>query len=163
MRVMITRSNRRLAPVAVAIALLGGAGAAQSTGLSERDRAEIQHLSEQYLRALNACAAEEYAALFAPGSYFESTFRGRIEGRDKLIELVRSERHCAPGAAPRQGGAPPRVAIEAAGEGAKGFAMLGNDVGAYDDRYVRTPQGWRFASRTVLTPKELAARGGSAK
>jgi hypothetical protein len=143
----------------LAAAMCGGvAGAAQLPTLSERDRAEIQQLSADYLRALNACAAEEYAALFASGAWFESTFRGRIEGRDQLIALVRSERHCAPGAAPRQGGAAAPVTIEATAAGAKGLAVLANNAGAYDDRYVRTPQGWRFASRSVLTPKELAAR-----
>ena len=136
---------------------------AQTKTLSDADRAEIQQLSEKYLRLLNACAADDYAALFAPGAYFESTFRGRIEGREKLIELVRSERHCQPGAAPRQGGTAAPVTIEATAEGAKGLAILGNNVGAYDDRYVKTQQGWRFRSRSVLTPQELTAKYPAAK
>ena len=125
--------------------------------LTQGDRDEIQQLSAKYLRALNSCAAEEYAALFAPGSYFESTFRGRIEGREKLIELVKSERHCQPGAAPRQGGNAAPVTIEATADGARGEANLGTNVGAYVDTYTRTAQGWRFKSRSVLTPLRQAA------
>jgi len=36
-----------------------------------------------------------------------------------------------------------------------GLADLGA-AGQYQDEYVRTTQGWRFAARTVLTPGELA-------
>src|SRR5688572_3448203 len=151
---------RRLGITSVICVAASIAAAAQGRPLTDTDRAEIQQLSEKYLRALNACAAEEYAGLFAPGAHFESTFRGRIEGREKLIELVRSERHCQPGAAPRQGGTAAPVTIEATADGARGLAILANNVGAYDDRYVKTEQGWRFRSRLVLTPQELAARNG---
>jgi hypothetical protein len=164
---MMTRSRRWQTWFTAAALLLwthaAAPRAAQAPSLSARDRTEIQQLSEQYLRLLNACAAEEYAALFAPGAFFFSTVRGRIEGRDRLLELVRSERHCAAGAAPRQGSVAPRVQIEPTADGARGFAPLGENVGAYEDRYVRTPQGWRFASRTVLTPSELTARGDAPK
>jgi len=143
--------------------LMDQGAAPGGSSFSNGDRAEIQSLSEKYLRALNACAAEDYAALFAPGAYFFSTFRGRIEGREKLIELVRSERHCQPGAAPRQGGTAAPVTIEPTASGAHGLAILANNTGAYDDTYVKTAQGWRFASRNVLTPQELAAKSGTAK
>jgi hypothetical protein len=148
---------------AVAGCLTVGPAGAQ-VALSQADRAEIQQLSEKYLRLLNSCAAEEYAALFAPGAYFESTFRGRVEGREKLIELVKSERHCQPGAAPRQGGANAApVTIDATADGARGFALLAANVGAYVDTYVKTTQGWRFKSRSVLTPQELADKNKAAK
>lgn len=128
--------------------------------LSAADRAEIQQLSERYLRALNACAAEEYAALFAPDGYFESTFRGRVQGREKLIELVRSERHCKPGAPARAAGSAPTMTIRPAPDGAVGTATLGNKAGSVEEHYVRTPQGWRFKSRTVFTAEELASGTG---
>ncbi len=147
----------RLGFAAMATALAVVTTPAQ-TPLSEGDRTEIQQLSEKYLRTLNACAAEQYADLFAPGAYFESTFRGRIEGRAKLIELVRSERHCQPGATPRQGGAAVPVTIDVTADGVRGEAVLANSAGAYQDRYVKTPGGWRFQSRSVLTPQELAAQ-----
>ena len=151
---------KRLAFVAAVVTMSVAAPAARAqTSLTDADRAEIQQLSEKYLRALNTCAAEEYAALFAPGAFFESTFRGRIEGREKLIELVKSERHCQPGAAPRQGGTAAPVTIEAEPEGARGMAILGASAGAYIDRYDKPPQGWRVRARSVLTPDEMKAKG----
>lgn len=155
--------KRLVLAIAVAGCLTADPAEAQ-TALSQADREEIQQLSEKYLRLLNSCAAEEYAALFAPGAYFESTFRGRVEGREKLIELVTSERHCQPGAAPRQGGANAApVTIDATADGARGFALLAANVGAYVDTYVKTAQGWRFKSRSVLTPQELADKNKAAK
>src|SRR5262245_20996052 len=80
------------------------------TALTVDDRSAIQALVTDYARALAACNAEEYADLFAPGTgYFASGIRGQVDGRERLIALVQSERHCtAPaGTAPatRPGGA----------------------------------------------------------
>jgi hypothetical protein len=49
------------------------------------------------------------------------------------------------------------VAIEMPSTGPIGRADLGEKVGRYDDEYVKTPKGWRFKSRTVMTSQELAA------
>lgn len=144
--------------------LLGlvSAGALEAQGaLTPQDRAEIQELSAQYARTLGTCAAEEYADLFAPETgYFASNFRGEVVGRERLIALVRSERHCV---TPQANGAPaaprpvPTVAIEISSAGPIGRADLGEKVGRYDDEYVKTSKGWRFKSRTVMTAQELAA------
>jgi hypothetical protein len=71
--------------------------------------------------------------------------------------MVQSERQCiaATGAAPsaRPG---PTVAIEVTPAGVRGIADLGT-AGQYEDEYVKTPKGWRFAARTVITPAEKAA------
>lgn len=144
--------------------LLGlvSAGALEAQGaLTPQDRAEIQELSAQYARTLGTCAAEEYADLFAPETgYFASNFRGEVVGRERLIALVRSERHCI---TPQANGAPaaprpvPTVAIEISSAGPIGRADLGEKVGRYDDEYVKTSKGWRFKSRTVMTAQELAA------
>src|SRR5262245_1692562 len=134
--------------------------------LTDKDRADIQDLSARYARALGSCAAEEYADLFAPQTgYFASNIRGEVAGRERLIALVRSERHCNPagGLATPAGsnGNPPRpanvptVAIEPSSTGATGRADLGN-AGSYEDEYVKTPSGWRFKSRTVLSRQEQA-------
>lgn len=131
--------------------------------LTAQDRADIQELSAKYARTLGTCAAEEYADLFVPDSgYFASNIRGEVVGRERLMALVRSERHCtAP--APQAGGtgnAPrpvPTVVIEISSTGPIGRADLGEKVGRYDDEYVKTPKGWRFKSRTVMTAQELAA------
>jgi hypothetical protein len=147
----------------VVILLLSASAFAQSPQtLTAEDRTAIQALVSGYARALSSCAAEEYADLFAPGTgFFASGIRGHIVGREKLIALVRSERQCTAPAgatpAPRPGGGTgPVVNIEVTPTGVRGIADLGG-AGQYQDEYVKTAQGWRFAGRTVLTPAEKAA------
>jgi len=129
--------------------------------LTTKDRSEIQDLTARYARALGACAAEEYADLFAPDTgYFASNIRGEVVGRDRLIALVRSERHCTTPPTPAPGNATPRpvptVTIEMSPTGPIGRADLGS-AGQYDDESVKTAKGWRFKSRTVITRQELGA------
>ena len=146
----------------VAVLLLSTSASAQVPALTPDDTSAIQALVTGYARALAACRAEEYADLFAPDiGYFASGIRGQVVGRERLIALVQSERQCtAPaGAAPntRPGGATgPTVSLEVTSTGVHGFADLGG-AGQYQDEYVKTPKGWRFRSRTVLTPAEKAA------
>ena len=137
-----------------------------ATSLSPDDRSAIQSLMTQYAQALSGCRATEFADLFVPETgYFASGFRGRMVGRERLIALVESERQCVapaatagatrPGGA-RQGGASgPTVALDVKAGGVRGIASLGG--AEYQDEYVKTPQGWRFASRTVITSAEKAA------
>ncbi len=137
--------------------------------LTAQDRSEIQALAARYAGSLGGCAAEEYADLFVPQvGYFASNIRGEVVGRDRLMALVRSERHCtaasvpasnAPtagtAAAPRAGNVP-TVVIEPSSTGATGRADLGN-AGHYEDEYTKTSNGWRFMSRTVVSRQEQAA------
>jgi hypothetical protein len=77
-------------------------------------------------------------------------------GREKLILLVQSERHCTGEQPARPGGAnPPAVAVEATKFGAHGVANLG--AAEYQDEYVKTPKGWKIASRTVVIAAEKTA------
>ena len=152
-----------LLSVTALLAVVSGSLAAQGT-LTPQDRAEIQDLSAKYARMLGSCAAEEYADLFAPDTgYFASNIRGEVVGRERLMALVRSERQCiapAPQASSSANPTPrpvPTVAIEISSTGPIGRAELGEKVGRYDDEYVKTPKGWRFKSRTVMTAQELAA------
>ena len=160
---------------AVGLAFVGhcvsaGQPAAQAR-LTDTDRVEIQELSAKYAKTLGSCAAEEYADLFAPETgYFASNFRGEVVGRERLMALVRSERHCT-AAAPASGNAAtpnpgaannaprpvPTLVIEMSSTGPVGRAELGEKVGRYDDEYVKTATGWRFKSRTVITAPEIAA------
>jgi hypothetical protein len=146
----------------VAAVLLSTPATAQApTTLTPDEASAIQALVTGYARALSACRAEEYADLFAPDTgYFASGFRGQVVGRERLIALVQSERQCtAPaGTAPntRPGGATgPTVVLDVTSTGVHGIADLGS-AGQYQDEYVKTPNGWRFRSRTVLTPAEKA-------
>lgn len=135
--------------------------AQQGASLSADDQAAIQALVTSYAHALSGCHAAEFADLFAPESgYFASGFRGRMVGRDRLIALVESERQCvapaANAAARRPGGANgPKVVLDVTASGVRGVANLG--AAEYQDEYVKTPQGWRFASRTVIIAAEKAA------
>jgi len=127
--------------------------------LTAKDGTEIQALTAEYARALGACDAEAYANLFAPETgYFASNIRGEVVGHEQLVKLVRSERHCtnpARSTAPVQFRPSPTVAITATASGATGRADLGG--ARYDDEYVKTPAGWRFQSRTVMTQPEIEA------
>ena len=146
--------------VILLLSSFASAALGQTPELTAEDRTAIQGLVTGYARALAACNAEEYADLFAPDSgFFASGIRGQVVGRDRLIALVQSERQCtaATPPAPRPGGATgPTVAIDATATGVRGVADLGA-AGQYQDEYVKTPKGWRFRSRTVLTPQERAA------
>jgi hypothetical protein len=140
----------------------GTSAMAQSaSSLSPDDRSAIQALMTQYAQALSGCRAMEFADLFIPETgYFASGFRGRMAGRERLIALVESERQCvAPtgtAGATRPGGASaPTVALDVTAGAVRGIASLGG--AEYQDEYVKTPQGWRFASRTVITSAEKAA------
>jgi hypothetical protein len=155
--------------VAVTILSTTPSEAQVNAALTNQDRADIQALSTAYGPALFACKGEEYADLFAtPGGYFGSGPRGEVRERQALIEMVLSYDRCHPGAAPSgepaaapagrgRGTARPAPVIEWAPEGAKARIINSNGGGYYDDVYVKTPKGWRFKSRNVVSDAEFAA------
>jgi hypothetical protein len=148
--------------------------------LTVQDGAEIQQLVARYAFALNSCEADEYASLFiSDGVFISDDFRGskhremygpnggKLVGRAKLAELVRTEEFCRHGGntSTRNASRPlPTVAITPSPEGATGRIPLAND-GRYEDVYVKTSEGWRFKSRTVVMPKVTAqpVQSGSAR
>ena len=141
-----------------AMLLVAATASAQQT-LTDKDRAEIQELSAKYAKALGGCAAEDYADVFVPETgYFASNIRGEVVGRERLMALVKSERHCINPAAQTAAGprAVPMVTIETTAKGASGKAELGA-AGYYADQYVKTPKGWRIKARTVITGQEQKA------
>jgi hypothetical protein len=148
----------RVLIVVAAAGLLTPDPAHAQQALTSQDRTEIQELSARYAKARGGCAAEAYAGVFVPETgYFASNIRGEVVGRERLMALVRSERHCI-GTTPNAAAArpTPTVAIESSSKGVTGRADLGN-AGYYDDEYVRTPAGWRIKSRTVITRQERDA------
>ena len=154
--------SRLAAVMTIAVTACVMCAAAESPqAVTAQDKAEIQALVTAYARALGSCAANEFADLFAPDTgSFASGFRGHVVGRERLIAMVQSERHCiAPAggtaAAPRPGNGP-TVVVDVTSAGVFGIADLGG-AGHYEDEYVKTPKGWRFAARTVITPAEQAA------
>jgi hypothetical protein len=166
--------TQRYAGVLVALAIIGSGSreikAAVNESLTDNDRAEIQALLAAYAPALMGCKAEAWADLFAtPGGYFASGPRGEVRERRALAELVMSYDRCfappappAAGAGGARGGARgagaaarPAPVIEPSPEGAK--ARIDNGAGYYDDVYVKTPKGWKFKARTVISTAEIAA------
>ena len=154
--------TRTFIPSRTGDAPAAGAQQTRNVTLTQADRAEIQALVTRYAQALGSCDAAGFADLFVPETgAFASNIRGEVVGRERLVALVRSERHCTgPNAAttntPRPGNAPTAV-IEASPTGATGIADLGN-AGRYEDEYVKTAQGWRFKTRTVVSAQEQAAK-----
>jgi hypothetical protein len=145
------------------LACLPATAEQRTVQLTDTDRREIQELATSYGHALGLCAAEEYAALFAaPDGYFASGPRGKVVGRDRLIALVRSERHCNDGSERRPRNLPATNTIEATPEGATGRVVLNNVAGHYEDTYVKSVQGWRFKGRTYISKEEEAAKMSSA-
>ncbi len=146
----------------------------QASTLTAMDYIEIQQLVSSYPYGLdgNTDNGESYANLFAPGAVFG---RPRTEGHENLKALANTQprgakyvRHFitnhviepAPG-----GGAIGKeyaVIIDIGENGGPSGIALG---GRYDDEYVKTPQGWKFKSRT-FTPSRVdvqpppAAGGG---
>jgi len=144
--------------IVVAIRLLDAEGQSKPV-VTEQDKSEIQALVTGYAKALGSCAANDYADLFGDTGYFASGFRGHVAGRARLIAMVQSERQCinaasaAPSTRPVNG---PTVTLNVTPVGVFGIADLGA-AGRYEDEYVKTSKGWRFAARTVITPAEQAA------
>jgi SnoaL-like domain len=142
------------------------APAPQAPALTPQDYLDIQQLVASYPYGLdgNTDNGASYANLFAPGGVFG---RPRTEGRDNLAALANREPHGAYYVRhfitnhviePSPGGAVGKeyaVIIDIGENGNPGRIFLG---GRYDDEYVKTPQGWKFKSRT-FTPSRVDVPG----
>lgn len=132
--------------------------------LTDEDTKAINKLTADYFQTLGACDAKGFADLFVPGTgYFASGFRGQMAGREGLVGLVESERHCtqpsSTQSAARPGSSNTRTVqlkVTPVG-GVQGTLDLGANVGHYEDQYLKTPAGWRIAARTVVTTAEANA------
>ena len=128
--------------------------------LTAHDRSEIELLSARYSLALGSCDAKTWPAIFAaPDGYFAAGPRGRVQGRHRLGEMIRSYNcNYVDGVAPPHAPGvlvPYKIEIKPSREGATGTAFYNG--GHYEDVYVKTPEGWRFRSRTVVTNREQGA------
>jgi hypothetical protein len=159
-------SKSIVGPMLVLCMALAGGAYAQNSGktLTDKDRAEIRQLSDNYVTFLDGCKATEYANLFTADGAFMSGPRGTMAGHEKLESLVTSERFCQPNATAKSAmsHAFSKIVIEPTAEGAAGKVYLpgrepNTSGGHYEDTYVKTPAGWRFKTRTYLSPKEEAA------
>jgi hypothetical protein len=138
-----------------------------SAQLTALDYFEIQQLVAKYARAIDTCSNNgyDYADLFAPDGYFAPSQNGKVgtrfQGRERLAEVSGGgSRGCKNVGWIRQGVKHIYVnhIITPTATGATGtvdmlMIGLGGDPnrirheGYYEDAYVRTSNGWRFASR----------------
>jgi hypothetical protein len=160
----MSKWNYQLAAALGLSMAMAASASAQTRTLTDKDRMEIRQLSDQYVTFLDGCKAAEYASLFTADGSFISGPRGTMTGPEKLASLVTSERFCQPSATARSAmsHAFSKVVIEPTAEGAMGKVYLpGRDAnssgGHYEDVYVKTSGGWKFKSRTYLSPKEETA------
>ena len=163
-KALISRTARllKLASLVAALAFAGASPVSAQTAprLSGDDYAEILQLYFAYPMVLDARDAEGYADLFtADGSFNDNV------GRAALVNFVKTR----PDSTIRH--APLTPMVTATPEGAKGAVISLFVDGAqnpptiprviqYTDTLVKTPQGWRFKSRSTgpVPPSAPAAK-----
>jgi hypothetical protein len=141
--------------------------------LSGTDYAQIQQLSAQYSHAIDTCADDgyEYARLYTPDGVFIDMWTqaaidaggAKWQGREKLREISSGLNVTgSPCSSPRFNGSVSHLilnlVITPTAEGATGNSYMielgGRDpnqitrMGNYEDVYLKTPEGWRFKTRT---------------
>jgi hypothetical protein len=161
--------------VAACLPAVAGAGQtpAAAASLTALDYFEIQQLVAKYARAIDTCSNNgyDYADLFAPDGYFAASINGKVgnrtQGRERLAEVSGGgSRGCKNVGWIRQGVKHLSVnhIITPIATGATGtvdmlMIGLGGDPnrirheGYYEDTYVKTASGWRFASRVHHVPE----------
>jgi hypothetical protein len=141
------------------------AGAPELTAL---DYFQIQQLVAKYARAIDTCSNNgyDYADLFTADGFFVPSMNGKVvaklQGREQLVEVSgggANGRENVPWIEEGVHHIYVNHIITPTAEGATGtvdmlMIGLGGDPnrieydGYYEDVYAKTPQGWRFKSRT---------------
>jgi SnoaL-like domain len=153
--------------VALGLATAAGSQAQAPTELTALDYIQIEQLIARYARAIDTCSNNgyDYADLFTADGVFIPSFNGRqlnpIQGRERLAEVSGGGSNGCKNVGWIEQGVRhiyTNHVITPTAEGASGVVDmlmigLGGDPnkieydGYYEDRYVRTPQGWRFQER----------------
>ncbi len=177
----MTRHTGILAATALALlATMYPARAQQAPALAPQDYIAIQQLVSKYAYAIDECTNKgyDYAALYTADGIFATARGGKVlntfAGRERLAAAARGgmpDCKDVPWAGivhmlvnhviePAPGGATGKVYLVAIGlDGQPGKVEA---QGRYEDVYVRTPQGWRFKSRThVLAAGQQEVSSGS--
>jgi hypothetical protein len=149
---------RAFSRVPVATSKTSGKSSTTGRGLTVQDYIDIQQLVSRYPYALDVDPDEgaSYANLFTPDAVFRQP---RTEGREALAKLAASAPHGPQFVRhfitnhvidPTPDGATGKeylVVIDIGENGMPSSIFLG---GHYDDVYARTPEGWRFKTRTFV-------------
>ena len=168
---MAMRTGAAAVVLSFALLALGGTSAQESTSptpvLTPLDYLEIEQLVYRYGYALDTGADNgfAYADLYAPDATFTGTNQGpsgrTYQGRERLAALARGGKrgpnfmsHWVTNVVvePAPGGAIGKtyVGIFDIGNGGNGAKSRVDHGGLYNDVYVKTPQGWRFKSRSYF-------------
>lgn len=125
--------------------------------LTTDDRLEIQQLYSKYNHAFDFGKGEAWAACFTPDGVFESQMSGKVNGSAALTEFGTAfsqrlkARHWTNNLVvePAEGGASGTcyLMLLRLAKDDKPTSMAATAV--YNDRLVKTGDGWRFASRSV--------------
>ena len=136
---------------------------ADEGALTTADYIEIQQLYARYNHYIDSVKDDgyAYARLFTSDGVFDTTILGVHTGHDELAALCRTSGRVAE-VSPNH--IAYNIMIEPSAEGAVGAAYyvlvvqpaeLGQEVsgsgfGMYNDRFVKTADGWRFKHRTFI-------------
>jgi hypothetical protein len=149
---------------------LGGSSAPSQKGLSADDYVEIQQLVSRYPFALDGDTdnGASYANLFTADAVFRQP---KTEGHEALAKLAMTQPHgprfvrhfitnhvidATPDGAT---GKEYLIVIDIGENGMPSTIFLG---GHYEDTYAKTPQGWRFKTRTFISSAAAPAAGRGA-
>ena len=135
---------------------------AQAANLTTQDIVEIQQLYAKYNHAIDSLNGEAWADTFTPDGVFNVSF----VGREALIGFVNKTWAGMGGAHRRHWNS--NMTVTGTAEGADGsvYLMLWDvgvkpqtifTTGMYEDKLVKTKDGWRFKSRVVKADAPAAA------
>jgi ketosteroid isomerase-like protein len=114
------------------------------------DQEAILGLLQSYADEFDSRNAEAFSALFADGAVLVDPGGREIAGREKFVKMVERT--------PKGGQHfPGESEVEVNGDEAKcksrfrATLATGDEVGgSYEDEFVRTSEGWRFARRKIV-------------
>jgi uncharacterized protein (TIGR02246 family) len=136
----------------MALALVGSHGFAAETSMERevQDRAQIEKLMWQYVRALDTENADAYAAVYTPDGQF-GTGANAIKGREALKNMINDLRQRASENEAKSGEKRPAM-----------YHVIANSYLEFTDRdHARLEAYWMtvFAAAGPKTPPRVAAAG----
>lgn len=153
------RIRTGLGTLLAVVTIVGGGLAVQrlfaaKTVLSTQDYLDIQQLYARYAMTIDSGDAEGWANTFTPDGVFNNSSRGH----DALVQFVHDWRDKRNGADRRHWNS--NLVLTPTDEGVSGSVYLllldtgvrppvPNMSAVYEDRLVKTPQGWRFKTRVL--------------
>jgi hypothetical protein len=143
------------------------ASIAHAANLTAQDIAEIEQLYAKYNHAIDTINGDAWADTFTP----DGVFNTRFSGREALVGFVNNTWKGMGGANRRHWNS--NLKLTGTAEGADGsvYLILWDvgvkpqtifSTGIYEDKLVKTKDGWRFKTRVVKNDAPAAAAAPSA-